>query len=179
MPFHDGNPPFRISSAFPFQQPTKGDVTYYLPRPLVDPPRFYDLRSGRTAKKNYGKLIRDTPFVDTNTFKTYWLSETTRTRIRRTALETANQEIASFCPQTVRPQHARDGLTDATAIYHTGLVYFSPSSGLYFLIELNDMSILCWDELRAVLGLAGTNGLGGRRTHGNGALRSGMIGLNH
>ena len=176
-PFHEGNPPFRISSAFPFQQITEHDIRYYIPRPIVDPPRFYDPKSGRTAKKNYGKLIRDTPFIDTNIFKTYWLSETTRTRIRKVDLETINQEIYNFCPQTVRPQHARDRLTDATAIYHTGLIHFSPNSGLYFLIELNDTSILCWDKLGAVLDLAGINGLGGRRNHGNGAfeVRDGRI----
>ena len=40
-PFHKGNPPFRISSAFPFQK-RESDVRYYLPKPLVDPLDFYD-----------------------------------------------------------------------------------------------------------------------------------------
>ena len=168
-PFHDGKPPFRISSAFPFEKRTQTDVRYYLPKPLVDPPRFYDPIGGRTAKKRYGKLVRNTPLVGIETFKNYWLSEGTQTRIRKRELEDANREIRSFCPQAIRPQHTKDRLTDATTIYHTGLVYFSPNSGLYFLIELNNTSILSWDEFRAVLDLAGTNGLGGRRSHGNGA----------
>ena len=168
-PFHQGRPPFHISSAFPFQKRTERDVRYYLPRPLVDPPRFYDSRGGQTSKKRYGKLVRNTPFIDIDLFKDYWLSESTQTRIRKKALEDANQEIGNFCRQTIRPQHIQDRLTDATAIYHTGLIYFAPNSGLYFLIELNDTSILGWDEFQAVLDLAGTNGLGGRRSHGNGA----------
>ena len=168
-PFHDGNPPFRISSAFPFQQPTKRNVTYYLPRPLVDPPRFYDPVGGRAAKKRDGKLVRNTQFIDIDVFKKYWLSQSTRTSIEKEDLEEANQEISNFCPRTIRPQHTRDRLTDATSIYHTGLIYFAPSCGLYFLIEINNTSILSWDEFRAVLELAGTNGLGGRRSHGNGA----------
>ena len=167
-PLRDGNPPFRISSAFPFQQPTKRNVTYYLPRPLVDPLRFHDPVGGRAAKKRDGKLFRDTPFIDIDVFKKYWLSQSTRTRIEREDLEEANQEIKDFCARSIRPQHTRDRLTDATSIYHTGLIYFAPSSGLYFLIEINDTSILSWDKFRAVLELAGTNGLGGRRNHGNG-----------
>ena len=87
----------------------------------------------------------------------------------RRDLETANQEIRNVCVPTIRPQHTRDRLTDATSIYHTGLIHFSSNSGLYFLIEINDTSILSWDELRAVLDLASANGLGGRRSHGNGA----------
>lgn len=167
--FFDENPPFRISSAFPFEKRTQTDVRYYLPKPLVDPPRFYDPRGGRNAKKRYGKLVRNTPLIGIETFKNYWLSDGTQTRIRKRELEDANREIRNLCPRAIRPQHTRDRLTDATAIYHTGLVYFSPNSGLYFLLELNDTSILSWDELWAVLDLAGTNGLGGRRSHGNGA----------
>ena len=167
-PFHEGNPPFRISSAFPFQR-LDSDIRYYLPKPLVDPLAFYDPRSGRDIKKNYSKAIRNLPFVRIERFKGYWLGEGIYTDINEKDLERANQEIHNLFVQTIRPQHTRDRLTDATTIYHTGLVYFSPNSGLYFLIEINDTSILSWDELRAVLDLAGTNGLGGRRSHGNGA----------
>ena len=167
-PFHEGEPPFRISSAFPFQK-LENDVRYYLPKPLVDPLAFYDPRSGQHAKKNYGKLIRNLPLVHIERFKRYWLDEGTHPPMSKQDLEAANQEIRNLFVPTIRPQHTRDRLTDATTIYHTGLVYFSPNSGLYFLIEINDTSILCWDELRTVLDLAGTNGLGGRRIHGNGA----------
>ena len=167
-PFHNENPPFRISSAFPFQQ-RENDVRYYLPKPLADPLAFYDPRGGQNARKNYGKLIRNLSFVRIDKFRAYWLGEGTQTRMTRKDLEDANQEVRNFCVPTIRPQHTRDRLTDATTIYHTGLVYFAPNSGLYFLIEINDTSILSWDKLRAVLDLAGTNGLGGRRSHGNGA----------
>lgn len=167
-PFHKGNPPFRISSAFPFQE-RENDIRYYLPKPMVDPLAFYDPRSGQSARKNYGKLIRNLSLIRIEKFKAYWLSEGTETRMTRKDLEDASQEIRNFYVPTIRPQHIRDRLTDATSIYHTGLVYFAPNSGLYFLIEINDPSILSWDEFRAVLDLAGTNGLGGRRNHGNGA----------
>ena len=167
-PFHDGSPPFRISSAFPFQK-RESDVRYYLPKPLVDPLDFYDPRSGHDAKKSYGKLIRNLSFVSIERFKRYWLDEGTQTRMTRRDVETSNKDIRSLYAPTIRPQHTKDRLTDATAIYHTGLVYFASNSGLYFLIEINDTSILSWDKLRAVLDLAGTNGLGGRRSHGNGA----------
>ena len=140
-PFHDGNPPFRISSAFPFQQPPSHDVAYYLPRPLADPLRFYDPVGGRAAKKRDGKLFRSTQFVDIDVFKKYWLSQVHRPVLSEKKLEKANQEIKDFCPRPIRPQHTRDRLTDATSIYHTGLIHFAPNSGLYFLIEINNTSI--------------------------------------
>ena len=167
-PFHEGNPPFRISSAFPFQQ-SENAVRYYVPRPLIDPLEFYNPRRGQNARKSYGKLVRNLPFVSLERFKGYWLGEGTQARITKKDLEAANQEVSDLYEQTIRPQHTRDRLTDATEIYHTGLVYFASNSGLYFLIEINDTSILSWEDFRAVLDLAGSNGLGGRRSHGNGA----------
>ena len=164
--FHEGNPPFRISSAFPFQK-RENEVRYYLPRPLVDPLEFYDPRNGQDARRNYMKLIRELPIISIEKFKDYWLE--TNIGMDRRILEAAKQEIRSLCVPVIRPQHTRDRLTDATSIYHTGLVGFAPTSGLYFLIEINDTSILSWKKFRAVLELAGTNGLGGRRNHGNGA----------
>ena len=165
-PFHDGNPPFRISSAFPFRK-RENEVRYYLRTPLVDPLEFYDPRSGQDASRNYRKLIRDLPFISSERFKDYWLEA--NTNMTKRDLEAASQEIRSLCIPGIRPQHTRDRLTDATSIYHTGLVDFASNSGLYFLIEINDTSILSWKEFRTVLELAGTNGLGGRRNHGNGA----------
>lgn len=166
--FHNGVPPFRISSAFPFQQ-RENDVRYYLPKPLVDPLAFYDSRGGQNARKNYGKLIRNLSLVRIERFRAYWLGEGTQTRMTERNLKDANKELRDLYVQTIRPQHTRDRLTDTTTIYHTGLIYFASNSGLYFLIEINDTSILSWDEFRSVLDLAGTNGLGGRRSHGNGA----------
>ena len=168
-PFHDGNPPFRISSAFPFKK-SESDVTYYLPRPLVDPLEFYDAIDGQDTRKLYGKLVRNLSFVHLERFKGYWLGKGTDIfYLEEEDLKAANEEIRDLCVQTIRPQHTKDRLTDATEIYHTGLVYFKSNSGLYFLIEINDTSVLSWEEFRAVLDLAGTNGLGGRRSHGNGA----------
>ncbi len=167
-PFHDGTPPFRISSAFPFQK-RETDIRYYLPKPLVDPLAFYHNLFGADARKDYGKLIRNLSLVSIERFRAYWLGEGTQTYITEDGLKEAYKEVRNLYVSTIRPQHTRDRLTDATSIYHTGLIYFACNSGLYFLIEINDTSILSWDEFRAVLELAGTNGLGGRRSHGNGA----------
>lgn len=161
-PFCDGNPPFRISSAFPFAIGSQSDIEYYLPKPMIAPPIFYDSADGRWAKQEYGKLVRNNTLVGMDTFHSWLQGEVE-------LLETLEkQDIDSFCTREVRPQHARDRLTDATTIYHTGLVHFLGRSGLYFLIELNDMSLLDWDAFRAMLRHAGINGLGGRRSTGNG-----------
>ena len=98
------------------------------------------------------------------------MGEGTQTYITEDGLKEAYKEVQNLYVSTIRPQHTRDRLTDATSIYHTGLIHFASNSGLYFLIEINDTSILNWDKFQAVLELAGTNGLGGRRSHGNGAL---------
>lgn len=160
-PFREGEPPFRVSSAFPFQMRTEA-ATYYLPKPLVDPPLFYDSMEGQWAKQVYGKLVRNTQLVQIDTFKNWLEGE----EADLDGLETQN--ISSFCIREIRPQHTRDRLTDATTIYHTGLVHFHGRSGLYFLVELNNKSLLNWGAFRVMLSRAGMNGLGGRRSHGNG-----------
>ena len=159
-PFRDGKPPFRISSAFPFEMLQR--ATYYLPKPLVNPPLFYDSMEGQWAKQEYGKLVRSIQLIPIDIFQNWLIGKATDLD----ALET--QDIDSLCRHQIHPQHARDRLTDATTIYHTGLVHFHGRSGLYFLVELNDESLLDWDMFRAMLSQAGRNGLGGRRSLGNG-----------
>ena len=154
--FCEDEPPFRISSAFPFETRNNSTV-YYLPKPLVDPPEF-----ASWAKQKYGKLVRNTQFVQITEFQN-WV---TGNAVELSAL--GNQNIGSFCMSEIRPQHARDRLTNATNIYHEGLTHFHHGAGLYFLVELNNKSLLKWDEFRAVLKQAGINGLGGRRSHGKG-----------
>lgn len=161
-PFRAGEPPFRMSSAFPFQMRSEYDVEYYLPKPIVAPPIFYDSAEGQWAKQEYSKLVRNTMLVGMDTFHN-WLQGAAELL---DALE--EQDIDSFCAREVRPQHARDRLTDATNIYHTGLVHFTGSSGLYFIIELNNKALLDWNAFEVMLRHAGLNGLGGRRSIGNG-----------
>ena len=172
-PFREGEPPFRISSAFPFEMQTQDDATYYFPKPLVDPPPFYGSKEdSRWEKQEYGKRVRNTPLVGIDTFQNWLKGEYTDL----SELERTTQDIGRICTRTICPQHVRDRLTNATAIYHTGLVHFQDKSGfggagLYFLIELNDMTLLDWDAFRAMLKQAGINGLGGRRSLGNGVFK--------
>ena len=145
-PFHKGKTTVSHFRRHFRSKRVKTEIRYYLPRPLVDPLAFYDSRGGQNARKNYGKLIRNLPLVSIEKFRAYWLGEG-QTHMGRQDLEAAKQEVHNFCClPTIRPQHTRDRLTDATAIYHTGLVYFASNSGLYFLIEINDTSLLSWNE---------------------------------
>ena len=161
-PFRDREPPFRISSAFPFQM-----RTYYLPKPQVDPPQFYHPQHGRAEQRRSGKLFQNTSLVEINTFKK-WINGGTQTLIRKSEIKNAMRILGNLRTHEIRPQHASDRLTNATAIYHTGLVHFKSNAGLYFLVELNDMSLLDWDLFKDILTQVGRNGLGGRRSHGNG-----------
>ena len=168
--FCEEEPPFRISSAFPFQI-LGSNVNYYLPKPLVGPPRFYDPTHGQRIKREYHKLVQNTQLIRFDTFKKWLGHEGTTTRIGKIELEDATTDASSLYIREIRPQHARDRLTDSTQIYHTGLVHFQHGSGLYFLVELNNTEYFGWDEFRAVLRQAGRNGLGGRRSHGNGVFK--------
>ena len=168
--FREGEPPFRISSAFPFQI-LGSNVTYYLQKPLIGLPRFYDPIHGQRIKREYYKLVQNTQLIPFDIFKKWLGYDGTTTRIGKVELENAATDAASLCTREIRPQHARDRLTDSTQLYHTGLVHFQHGCGLYFLVELNDTAFLGWDEFRAILIQAGRNGLGGRRSHGNGVFK--------
>ena len=159
--FREGVPPFCLSSAFPFVEQPEGGNTYYLPKPLNDPGEFYDEFEGQWYRKEYGKVVNRTQLVKMNTFQS-WLKGD---HVGLADLE--KQDIESDCVSIIRPQHERDRLTDATSIYHTGLVHFHGTSGLYFIVEL-DTTFWCWGVFREMLSQAGRNGLGGRRSHGNG-----------
>ena len=163
--FCEGEPPFRLSSAFPYVDQTQGPDTYYLPKPLNDPPNFYDEFEGQYNKEEYSKVVNNTQLVKLDNFRN-WLEGN---HVGLDDLE--DQNIESDCISDIRPQHERDRLTDATSIYHTGLVHFHGRSGLYFLVELNDLSLLDWDMFEAILTQAGMNGVGGRRSHGNGIFK--------
>ena len=123
---------------------TESTATYYLPKPLVDPPLFHNSEDGQWARQEYSKLVRETQLVPMDTFQSWLMGEETDLEDLRT------QDISSLCMPKIHPQHARDRLTDATAIYHTGLIHFRGGSGLYFLIELNNESLLGWDGFQDV-----------------------------
>ena len=161
--FCDDEPPFQISSAFPYRTLWDG-LTYYLPKPLVDYPSFYDSAIGPELKEKYGKSIRNTQLVPIDIFRDWLAGE----EIDEHLPKLKEQNIGSFCTRDIRPQHARDRLTNATSIYHAGLVHFHNKAGLYFLVELNNKTLLDWKMFKTVLSQAGKNGLGGRRSHGNG-----------
>ena len=167
--FREGEPPFRLSSVFPFERQTEHRTTYYLPKPLIDPPQFYDTSEGQWFKNEYGKVVNNTQLVGMDNRNNNFQNWLKGIDVDLDALE--NQNIESVCVSNIRPQHERDRLTDATSIYHTGLVHFHRESGLYFLVELNDESALDWDMFRTILTQAGINGLGGRRSHGNGIFK--------
>ena len=170
--FGDGEPPFRISSAFPYGHLRNG-LTYYLPKPLVDYPSFYNSRIGGDLKAKYGKFIRNTQLVPIAIFRDWLAGE----EVDEHLLDLKERNIGSFCTRDIHPQHARDRLTNASSIYHVGLVHFHEGAGLYFLVELNDKTFFDWDTFETILCQAGRNGLGGRRSHGNGVFDSTIIEL--
>lgn len=159
--FQNGNAiPLRLSSGFPFCDRRHG-TTYFLPKPHVDPPDFFHPQYGKRRKQENNSLIKEMIWISIMDFQKWRFGAEVSPKLFR------KEEYEELYSIEVRPQHARDRLTDASSIYHTGLVHFVVDAGLYFLVELNP-SVLSWSDFEKTLQQAGRNGLGGRRSAGNG-----------
>jgi len=147
-----------LSSGFLFERDISGDYKYYLPRPLFDPINFFDEKFGPDRKLKYGKDLKKCSFIDLETFYKWINGESIYLgKISKPAYKDLYAII-------VRPQHARDRLTNATSIYHVGEIFFKHYSGIYFLVDG-----LSNTDLQSVLDIASINGLGGRRSAGCGS----------
>jgi len=145
-----------ISSGLPYVRRSRDRYDYFLPRPLIDPMNFCG-QWGADRKQKYHKHIKKCAFVDRDTF-TPWVQgrEINLNKIKE-------PEYRTLFTIALRPQHARDRLTYASAIYHTGELFFADNAGLYFLIDG-----VSNDTLQLLMGQASLRGLGGRRSNGCG-----------
>lgn len=165
-------PPFIISSAFPFV--VKGDeTTYFLPKPQKRPPfpRF----EGKKPKeaKRVEKTLDDMDWIDLELFWEWakavepqekWLNYKERFNKMTRLLDNAVNS-------DTRPRVTKDRRTSSSLLYHFGLIYFSDDEekgrgGLYFLVRCRDESVE--NKLKAVLKLLGETGIGGERSSGYG-----------
>ncbi len=183
QPFIEGNPPFLLSSAFPYYEDNENTI-FFFPKPLI----FKDF-VGNDPKyvKTYKKIIYiseklfdayltgDDEFLESN-FKdknnniiennfiqgfNIWISSEERELI---------PEINEFWKITRLPRVVIDRPTNLTGIYHYSRVFFHENVGLFLLINIidkkNDSAII--NDLFLKFRYLGDTGLGGERSIGNG-----------
>ncbi len=157
---NEKEPPLRLSSGFLFSE-GQYETKFFLPKPHLNPPDFFHPIFGVKRKIENMKAVKKTELILLDSFHD-WI---TGNDVSPKKFEM--EDFSKYYSYEVRPQHTRDRLTDASSIYHTGLIHFNINSGLYFLIGLND-DFLDWRKFNRLLTHAGKNGLGGRRSVGNG-----------
>lgn len=137
------SPPFKISSAFPFF-----GGNYYLPTPL-----------GTSAV--YREKLHDQPFLELFDFME--LASGNEEYLQKRKLGNPLELVIS--PFT-SPRVAIDRFTATTNIYQTSGYRLNTGGGLYFILEINDLTLL--DKLFLCIRLLGESGLGGEKSVGYG-----------
>ena len=154
--------PFRLSSTFIYQENSgKKSTTYYLPRPK-NPPINYPIGNDLDIAKSYKKL----EFLPLELWRK-WYQGVGFSKDDLSSLKDRYNDCFEIQKQS---KVAIDRLTRATNLYHTAFVRYrsheNNKSGLYFLIELNDVTLE--NDLKAALSLLGEEGIGGERSSGAG-----------
>jgi CRISPR-associated protein Csm4 len=164
--FNTGEAPFKLSSGYIYSSPKGKSPCYYLPRPSVDPPDFFQKSHGAFNRIKYGKVVRETRLVDLRIINN-WINNKTVLGM----IEDCNKQYKDTHIIEVRPRHARDRISDDTNIFHTGLLHLRTDSGIYFLIEINEKSkYFNINILEAVLNAMKWTGLGGKISSGLGSI---------
>jgi len=172
-PFRDGDPPFLLSSAFPYA----GDVLLF-PRPwlrvaLADMLER-DVRRVKTLKKvqfvsqgifeallHHGSLAEEFTEADLLQNGHVWVTAQERQEMTK-----ALGEPKVLWKDNAAPRVTIDRATGASTVYQAGYVYFRPDCGLYLLIRWRDETLR--DLVQQALQSLGDAGIGGERSAGHG-----------
>lgn len=139
----DDEPPFRISSAFPYH----GD-TLFLPPPRIAPPE----NGGESRKKRKGSA---------------WLPSDVFSKLLGGEDVGDVGDFADRLPRKeLLPRVALDRESSASQIYHVRRTVFPEGGGLWMLVDVEDERMEA--RLRRSLHLLGDMGVGGERTMGCG-----------
>ncbi|MFN3928223.1 MAG: type III-A CRISPR-associated RAMP protein Csm4 [Thermoflexus sp.] len=199
-PFEDGDPPFLLTSAFPFA----GDVRFFpMPVPLdrwFSPEtlrkRLKDLKRVRFVSEALFRRMLDGEKMDGWLFPekeeedpvrgtalqggTFWLTVEeakglpTQMRVnlatQRPIPLRALPRHAVFRSQQV-PRVTLDRISSASNIFHAGRIVFSPGCGLWFGVQWRRNDPAFRNLLQQALAVLADDGLGGERTIGYGGFR--------
>ncbi len=169
----------RLSSALPYSK-TNNSIDYFFLKPRINPPDLF-VDAGNSdkdisdIKKDFGKDLKKINYLSFETFHK-WITGV-NIDFRKTIEDNKNRKKTIL--SEIRPQNYQDRLTKATGMFHTGLLHFSKNAGLYFLIEKEDKSQTEWSTIEAILNLCAINGLGGRKSVGNGLFEYDVINIDN
>ncbi len=167
-------PPFRLSSCFPYA----GDVLFF-PRPMLspgplDPEAAKRLKQTRFVSRALlahwlaGEAL--TAELDAANFlpeSQAWLSRAERERLSPLLPPAGAEGVArALWWKGEVPRVTVDRCSAASAVYRCGRLVFRADCGLYFLVEWRDTTYR--DLVEEALAVLGDAGLGGRRSAGYG-----------
>lgn len=183
--FRGGNPPFILSSTYPFQDSGGDGKIHYFPRPLGRPFRKKaQTREGVEKTKNLKKIT----LLPQELFKSYVDGELTdeylhqNSKICPPRYDLGGKEYHMRNGALVRegnlftrgeiPRNAINRLSSATegALFFNRETFLSDDTGLYFLLDIFDE---IEDAVNGALGFLGDRGLGGDISVGKGAFEMG------
>lgn len=143
--FDEGEPPFLVSSAFPYHEDT-----LFLPLPRVEPQE-------RAEREEPGdrKLLKETSWVSLENFGRLLRGGNLRL-----------QEGARLPRKELLPRVALDRNSSSSSIYYVRRAAFPENGGLWTILDVMDESLA--PRLRQTLHLLGDMGIGGERTMGCG-----------
>ncbi|MGC8857298.1 MAG: type III-A CRISPR-associated RAMP protein Csm4 [Anaerolineae bacterium] len=167
-----GEPPLRISSAFPFwsRQENKRLVesVFFFPKP------YLRLRlHSRTDSLSQAKALKRVQFVSQRIFEMLLAGQEVTFeasiqggKIWLTPQEKQKIEGEKIWVEETRPHVTVDRISSASQVYAVGQVRFQQGSGLFFLVDYEDER---WQPvLEKALRALGDSGIGGERSSGCG-----------
>ncbi len=164
--FNKGEIPFRITSGYIYSGSDLMGFEYYVPKPKIDPPDFYHEQHGAENRLERGKRVREARLIKLDTCYN-WI----RDKYVLQELEESNRQFGETHSVEIRPRHTRDRISEEAMIFHTGLIHFQKSAGIYFLIQIkNDCTSFNMDTLRFILEAMKKRGLGGKVSSGFGSI---------
>ncbi len=156
------NPPFLISSAFPFKR-----ETYFFPKPMVriDSKGEDDFKIGKKLKKvkyisknilEIFLLGKKLEFNESNTLQNgnFWIME-----------DELSQDETLFKKREV-PRVTIDRVSNSSDIFYFSEIIFEKDSGLFFLVKFLSEGVQ--RKFEAILRLLGDEGVGGDKRLGRG-----------
>jgi CRISPR-associated protein Csm4 len=176
--FRDRNPPFLISSAFPF---IKEILLFPLPKSIdfskysSEPKKFKrvefiseEIFRAIIANREINKYITTNNLLQNKRI----LATIEEVKLIQEAYKVKNVEELKFWVKREVPRVVIDRKTNKSNIYHFGEVVFTRNCGLYFLIRtFNGFKEKYEKMIKACLHLLMDEGIGGDRTYGKGLFK--------
>lgn len=156
-PFREGEPPFLLTSAFPFA----GEVLF-LPRPLKPIP----------GEEIEGKRLKGVCWLSPKAFDAVLKGIPMAAEVKENFLITPQEERLlplkgdGLWKREMVPRVALDRSSGASQLFFVKRLYFAPECGLWFAVHYRDESFL--PELEALLRILEDWGIGGERSRGCG-----------